>query len=580
MIRPLLVLALLPFAACRGGDLASLESDNLGLQAEVDELTTRLEAMELALAETQVAQQTSDSDIAALAVDVDALDAEVDAQVGLDLPQLLDEVSTNVDRLDALESAGLATELWVVEQGYGAQVDVQAALAGVDANTQSIVEVDGALGLAGIARQELSAALQAESDARSALEGTTTSLAANLGQTQSAVSGLDTQLATLDGSVGELSTGQGLLREDLDETTTRVEDLEDTVGDMASELASVGEDVSQVQEALAEVDSRVESVQDSLLEQGDALAAVETRADEVDSGLEELDRSTSRLGSELDSLDGQVSELQEQNSLFESGLSVLQEQSSSVQGELSVLGGELSSVSADASLALSVTSELRSEVRDVQEAIGTLRSDQEFLLEELSSLDGTVSGVSGAASDNTDRIDLVENELLDTLVGLDDLHADLSALGDEVSMNAATPRTVHRVVGRGNDGRDDGFLTGRELTFTKASDDSELRVSWQDVRRCVGYCYGYWEAYIDGEPCVEPAPIRWWNHAYGGSGGVRNNNHIPATITGYCSVTRSGPIAAGEHTLTVRVNHVGGESSDWYAGWNDSPFVLEAEEVL
>ena len=155
MIRPLLVLALLPFAACRGGDIASLESDNVGLQAEVDELTVRLEAMETALAETQVAQQTSDSDLAALAVDVDELDAEVEAQVGLDLPLLLDEVSTNIDRLDALEAAGFATEVWVLEQGYGSDTDVQTALAGVVSNGEAIGQAEGALASAQTDRQAL-----------------------------------------------------------------------------------------------------------------------------------------------------------------------------------------------------------------------------------------------------------------------------------------------------------------------------------------------------------------------------------------------------------------------------------------
>ena len=573
MIRPLLVLALLPFAACRGGDIASLESDNVGLQAEVDELTVRLEAMETALAETQVAQQTSDSDLAALAVDVDELDAEVEAQVGLDLPLLLDEVSTNIDRLDALEAAGFATEVWVLEQGYGSDTDVQTALAGVVSNGEAIGQAEGALASAQTDRQALADGLTAEAAARMELEGTAATLAADLGQTQSTVSGLGTQLDSLSGSVADVSTEQELLREDLDETTSMVGDLDNTVGDMTSDLVSVVEDLSQVQDGLTGTEGRLDSTESLLLEQGDALAQLESRTDELDGQVSSLQDQSSDLQGEVSVLSGELSNVSSDASQALSATSDL-------QGELGVLSGELSNVSADASQALSATSDLQGEIGDVQSALSTLQSDQDVLLEELANLDGTVSGVNEVASDNTGRIDSVESDLLDTLIDVDSVQMDLSALADEVSENSAAPRTIHRVVGQGNDGRDDGFLTGRELTFTKELQDSDLRVSWQDVRRCVGYCYGYWEAYIDGEPCAEPAAMRWWNHAYGGSNGVRNNNHLPATITGYCSATASGPIGAGEHTITIRVTHEGGAHVDWYAGWNNSPFVIEAEEIL
>ena len=573
MIRPLLVLALLPFAACRGGDIASLESDNVGLQAEVDELTVRLEAMEAALAETQVAQQTSDSDLAALAVDVDELDAEVEAQVGLDLPLLLDEVSTNIDRLDALEAAGFATEVWVLEQGYGSDTDVQTALAGVVSNGEAIGQAEGALASAQTDRQALADGLTAEAAARMELEGTAATLAADLGQTQSTVSGLGTQLDSLSGSVADVSTEQELLREDLDETTSMVGDLDNTVGDMTSDLVSVVEDLSQVQDGLTGTEGRLDSTESLLLEQGDALAQLESRTDELDGQVSSLQDQSSDLQGEVSVLSGELSNVSSDASQALSATSDL-------QGELGVLSGELSNVSADASQALSATSDLQGEIGDVQSALSTLQSDQDVLLEELANLDGTVSGVNEVASDNTGRIDSVESDLLDTLIDVDSVQMDLSALADEVSENSAAPRTIHRVVGQGNDGRDDGFLTGRELTFTKELQDSDLRVSWQDVRRCVGYCYGYWEAYIDGEPCAEPAAMRWWNHAYGGSNGVRNNNHLPATITGYCSATASGPIGAGEHTITIRVTHEGGAHVDWYAGWNNSPFVIEAEEIL
>ncbi len=601
MIRPLLVLALLPFAACRGGDIASLESDNVGLQAEVDELTVRLEAMEAALAETQVAQQTSDSDLAALAVDVDELDAEVEAQVGLDLPLLLDEVSTNIDRLDALEAAGFATEVWVLEQGYGSDTDVQTALAGVVSNGEAIGQAEGALASAQTDRQALADGLTAEAAARMELEGTAATLAADLGQTQSTVSGLGTQLDSLSGSVADVSTEQELLREDLDETTSMVGDLDNTVGDMTSDLVSVVEDLSQVQDGLTGTEGRLDSTESLLLEQGDALAQLESRTDELDGQVSSLQDQSSDLQGEVSVLSGELSNVSSDASQALSATSDLQGElgvlsgelsnvssdasqalsaTSDLQGELGVLSGELSNVSADASQALSATSDLQGEIGDVQSALSTLQSDQDVLLEELANLDGTVSGVNEVASDNTGRIDSVESDLLDTLIDVDSVQMDLSALADEVSENSAAPRTIHRVVGQGNDGRDDGFLTGRELTFTKELQDSDLRVSWQDVRRCVGYCYGYWEAYIDGEPCAEPAAMRWWNHAYGGSNGVRNNNHLPATITGYCSATASGPIGAGEHTITIRVTHEGGAHVDWYAGWNNSPFVIEAEEIL
>lgn len=142
--------------------------------------------------------------------------------------------------------------------------------------------------------------------------------------------------------------------------------------------------------------------------------------------------------------------------------------------------------------------------------------------------------------------------------------------------NADGIRAIQRTVGYGKDGRDSGYLDGRNLVFTKKMDDTSIRILWSDNRRALGYSYGYWEIYINREQCTDPGNMRFWIHQKVGNG--YSDLHQMSTFIGYCSATTSGPLIAGTYNIEIQI-HGKGDDGDYYVGWNNSQFVIEAEEV-
>jgi hypothetical protein len=148
------------------------------------------------------------------------------------------------------------------------------------------------------------------------------------------------------------------------------------------------------------------------------------------------------------------------------------------------------------------------------------------------------------------------------------------------SYNATPFRRVTRIVGQCNDGRDGGFLDCREMTFVKTRDDTTVRFSWMDNRRTLGYSYGYWEMMWNGKTCTSPRRNIWWIHMYNNSSSNYSDNHMPGTFIGVCDANEDGPLRAGTYKIQPRVVHQGGNRSDWYVGWDNTTFMIEAEEIL
>jgi hypothetical protein len=195
--------------------------------------------------------------------------------------------------------------------------------------------------------------------------------------------------------------------------------------------------------------------------------------------------------------------------------------------------------------------------------------------QELEAIDTALGALDSSVGDL--GVDLVALDA--SVVALDEAVDENAADIAEAMAQATTPRRIQRHVSQGNDPRDSGWLSGRSLTFTKEHGDTAIRLTWSDNRRGIGYIWGYWEAYVDGQPCTSPAPMRWWHHSYTTASSNHNDNHYSAAIVGYCSATSAGPIGPGEHTVAIHLTHQGGNNSDWYVGWNNTTFVMEVEEV-
>ena len=122
-------------------------------------------------------------------------------------------------------------------------------------------------------------------------------------------------------------------------------------------------------------------------------------------------------------------------------------------------------------------------------------------------------------------------------------------------------------------------MADRVLTFTKQEASTALLITYYDNFRVYGQqtASADWQILINGAACSSPAPLV---HTVFNGGGT--NQHNPATITGVCSATTNGPLAAGTITLTVRAVTPGvlqGLPGDCYTGWGVGAGMLEAEEI-
>merc|ERR1719189_1661658 len=127
----------------------------------------------------------------------------------------------------------------------------------------------------------------------------------------------------------------------------------------------------------------------------------------------------------------------------------------------------------------------------------------------------------------------------------------------------------HRA-GNNVDGRDNGYINYRVLTFDKqkSKDETLLRIMYSDNLRVHGHGkWCKWELRVDEKPCAQ--------NLQGTKYVVRSqNDHSSQLILGYCN-----GIEAGRHVLRV---HVRGNSADCYTGWDrqsQGSFVLETMEI-
>jgi len=143
-------------------------------------------------------------------------------------------------------------------------------------------------------------------------------------------------------------------------------------------------------------------------------------------------------------------------------------------------------------------------------------------------------------------------------------HLEVQEIPDDYAL-------YHQKSGRGRDAKSTGIVSGRTLTFKKLYKDSRMRFYYSDNLRTHsgGYNSCRWTLKIDEQPC--------------GSGNIagdvyvhpHDNPHRMRSMVGYCD-----DISAGDHTVEVYVGTTTGyKNPSCYAGWLDSHYLLEAEEI-
>ncbi len=132
-------------------------------------------------------------------------------------------------------------------------------------------------------------------------------------------------------------------------------------------------------------------------------------------------------------------------------------------------------------------------------------------------------------------------------------------------------RTIAHATGNGpNDGTQVGQIASRVLSFSKAKTNTKIRISYTDNLRTAGTGKACrWEIRVDGGSCPNQALV------YDDYANEDDDTRTSSTVVGYCS-----GVAAGSHTIGIWVGKTPGYSgSDCHTGWNNSTWVIEAEEV-
>lgn len=149
--------------------------------------------------------------------------------------------------------------------------------------------------------------------------------------------------------------------------------------------------------------------------------------------------------------------------------------------------------------------------------------------------------------------------------------------GSQLEVDGEIIRDISRVHGFNiQDGSDTGPIISRTLIFTKAHDDTGVRVTYTDNRRCFGASVAQacrWEIRFNGQSCGNPGPLAY-DMVIQPSGGVTVNHHRSETVVGNCF-----GLSAGVYTIQVFLGAVPGfPTGDAFTGFQGY-WSLEAEEV-
>jgi hypothetical protein len=143
--------------------------------------------------------------------------------------------------------------------------------------------------------------------------------------------------------------------------------------------------------------------------------------------------------------------------------------------------------------------------------------------------------------------------------------------------------SVHHQLWTNSDGRDHGYVNGRELTFTKHYADTYMRIMYYDNVRVHGHtAHGKWEVYICDEggggcaPCSNPGRLNHWRWS-GHQHGWWMNDHTGGTIFGLCKQTTNRVLGKGAYKLRIYLH----ENRYWmHSGHHGSHGSFTVDEVM
>lgn len=142
--------------------------------------------------------------------------------------------------------------------------------------------------------------------------------------------------------------------------------------------------------------------------------------------------------------------------------------------------------------------------------------------------------------------------------------------GEPAADGGVTGQVTARATFAGEDDLDNGVLPKRQLRFTKAAEETQVRLLYYDSLSArggfdAGACACRWELLIDTKPCTPPL--------FADVASVVNQNAQPTTMVGITSAT------AGEHTVTVRVGPGLRSGCECLTGLAGARGLLEATEI-
>ena len=182
----------------------------------------------------------------------------------------------------------------------------------------------------------------------------------------------------------------------------------------------------------------------------------------------------------------------------------------------------------------------------------------------------TSSDLQDAAADILEKINAHEECMNEGLV-----YNEAKGKCFEVEQDASKMigKVWHRMFNN-EDGREGGWLNERYIKFTKALDDTYLRVIYYDNFRVHGHtAHGKWHVMFcdaNGNGCAEcadPGQIGMWKWA-SHQGNWWMNDHVHGSVTGMCRRTDNRQLRKGEYQVRIYVDSARYDMSTGSSGGN------------
>jgi len=151
--------------------------------------------------------------------------------------------------------------------------------------------------------------------------------------------------------------------------------------------------------------------------------------------------------------------------------------------------------------------------------------------------------------------------------------------GPRMPDDARTRKVSHRMFNN-DDGRDSGYLSNREVTFTKTESNTYMRVWYHDNMRVHGHqAYGRWNIMVCDQNgngcdhCNNPGRLQYWKYSHHQHNWWMNDHHNGG-MTGLCKSAGNRNMGKGTFKFRVMIDH---NRYDMYTGHNTHSMLMVDE---